>query len=81
MTAALVVLLAPSPRFTGKGSAVTPEAVLEMAHLLHINISPTHPEPEYSMLWLAVEAVRPRPISPSPPARASPPRDLPVTSP
>jgi len=56
-----LMLLTPSPEYLHREMRITPEMVSEMATKLGINISPptfANPEPEYFLLWLAVEALR-----------------------
>ena len=56
-----LMLLTPSPEYQHREMCISPEMVSEMASKLGINISPptfANPEPEYYMLWLAVEALR-----------------------
>lgn len=54
-----LMLLTPSPEYIAGDARVTPEAVVEMAEKLGINMSVVMgAEPEYFMMWLAVEAIR-----------------------
>ena len=54
-----LMLLTPSPEHTERDARVTPEAVVEMAERLGINMSVVMgAEAEYVMMWLAVEAIR-----------------------
>jgi hypothetical protein len=56
-----LMLLTPSPEYLHRDMRITPEMVSKMAGTLGINISPptfANPDPEYFMLWLAVEALR-----------------------
>ena len=56
-----LMLLTPSPEYLHREMRITPEMVSAMATKLGINTDPptfANPEPEYFLLWLAVEALR-----------------------